>query len=311
LKLSKKFEYKPKHSIVCFLGSDGAHFIEVSTDVPWLKIGVILPSLYYAKIETLPVKSVLKAKELASAVFDGYLPKDKKYSYCAKKISDNRFCLIAYCLEDIMAILKKSGEQAQKTMRWYFSQTAIDKNESIKISNDNTLVFIDEIAQELQNIVLAPKLQDIKIKNDFLCGFWSFQKRQIDVWQQALTVSLCAISLAFLVQIIYYIGNWRNNIELQNTIATNIGAKDLDALKSEIDSFDEVATVQNSLRGTILLLKDAPSSAILESFKITDKKMEAVFNSTKPSEVKAYFAPLKPDALIISGDTISVIMSIK
>jgi hypothetical protein len=121
---------------------------------------------------------------------------------------------------------------------------------------------------------------------------------------------LVALIVSFSAQIAFYTSNWYDNIQKQELISQNLGVQNLELLKDEIVKLDTIQNTQYDIRRKIDILRDMPKSAKLESIKITDTKMEAIFSSTKPNELKAYLAPFKPEALVISGDSISLILSV-
>jgi uncharacterized protein (UPF0335 family) len=137
---------------------------------------ILSPKYYWTKIETLPVKYAFQAKEYASSIFEGFIPKGD-YSYKAVKRNGN-FLLFAYDIKDILENLESLGIKSSYIRKVYFAQTEFANCSSvIKIDNKSVLairsgkVIKTPLTLSKQYISIKEAMQTLKLsKNTIKLG---------------------------------------------------------------------------------------------------------------------------------------------
>ncbi len=296
--MSFNFKDIAKYSLIECIGASGIATLQVKSKCK-IPFGIILPSMYHIKIANLPVSSEYKAKKLANAVFDGFLPKHKHFKYIAKKLENNKFCLIAYCEDDIFKSIKESSSN---TLIWFFAQFAL--KDSIEFGG-NALVSKDSILLELPKSLVGEKLSSYGLAGcDFLKSILYFQKPK-NLSQLILTASLFALILSLTTQSLIYATSITKAFFESAKISQNEN-KNEDEIDAKILELKTIADKQYAIRKSFDLFGQTKTVAKLESMKYENSKLSAVFLTQNQVKFKNIVAPFNPQAVVISGDIASI-----
>ena len=119
------------------------------------KCNIILsPSLYWTRLQKLPVKTEFGAKEFANSVFEGALPKGK-FTFYVQKTSLNHFRFFAFDKKVILDLFLKANGKIQDINALYFAQNEFGK-EYIDIGDDRCLTVLDKSLGDASSISIVP-----------------------------------------------------------------------------------------------------------------------------------------------------------
>jgi len=109
-------------------------------------IDIILTPQFYTFIrEALDLKFAYKAKQIAESLFDDYLDNSHEYQYHVYKC-DNRWCFIAYDINEIGIFLESVGIEKHRVSKIFFAQQLLDTVEfPILLDEQNILQNIDDV----------------------------------------------------------------------------------------------------------------------------------------------------------------------
>lgn len=300
--MSFNFKDITEYSLIQCVGSSGIATLQVKSKCK-IPFGIILPSMYHIKIANLPVENEYKAKKLANAVFDGFLPKHKTFKYVAKKLEKGKFCLIAYCEEDIFELLKNANSN---TLVWLFAQFCIKDSAEI----GSSAIFIkDDILLELPKSLVNEKFKNsAQAKCDILKSILYFQKPK-NLTQSILTISLIALILSFAMQSFMYATSITQAF-LESSKTSQNATANQDGIDAKIAELQIIASKQNAIRKSFDLFAQTKSIAKLESMKYENSKLSAVFLTQNQAKFKNIITPFNPQAVVISGDSVSIQLQI-
>lgn len=292
--MSLNFKDVAKYRLIECISSSGTTYIQIKSSCK-IPFGIILPSMYHIKIATLPVNSEYKAKKLADAIFDGFLPKNKKFKFIAKKIANSKFCLIAYCEEDIFKQVKETNSN---NFLWFFAQFAIKENIEI---GQSALINSEDLILELPKNIVNEKLKNSALAScDFLKSIFYFQKPK-NISELVLTTSLSVLIVCFFTQATIYASSLTSAFLKSSEISQN-----QDGIDAKIAELKTIADRQNAIRKSFDLFAQTKTVAKLESMKYENSKLSAVFLTQNQTKFKSIITPFNPQAIVLSGDSASI-----
>jgi hypothetical protein len=134
------------------------------------KLNIILsPEFYWTRIFKIPTKYIYEAKKYLPSLFENIIPSNTEHNYKIKKIDENSYMCVAYCVETIGKAIEDSGLLRTNIKKIYFSQFEFNYKSAIRINKINSLVAVDNVLIMIPNdcveesIDINNVLQDINL----------------------------------------------------------------------------------------------------------------------------------------------------
>jgi hypothetical protein len=123
-------------------------------------IDIILTPQFYTFIrEELDLKFNYQAKQIAESLFDDYLKNNQEYQYHVYKCHD-RWCFIAYNINEIDTFLESVGIEKHRVSKIYFAQQLLDIVEFPLLLDETTILDnIDETVTFVPKQFMNPTLE--------------------------------------------------------------------------------------------------------------------------------------------------------
>jgi len=141
-------------------------------------IDIILTPQFYTFIrEELDLKFAYQAKQISESLFDDYLNNSHEYQYHVYKC-DNRWCFIAYNINEIDTFLESIGIEKHRVSKIYFAQQLLDTVEfPILLDEKYVLQNIDDVVTLVPRQLMNPNIEyypldtnRFKLKNGVTMG---------------------------------------------------------------------------------------------------------------------------------------------